>query len=58
MLPNKPFFRPESVAEYYDVNVKTVYGWIDQGKMDAVKVGGSIRIPRHAIINAQEKVNE
>jgi len=40
-LPNKDLLRPDEVAKYFSLSVKTIYGWIDQGKIDAVRVGPS-----------------
>ena len=49
-LPDKELLRPDEVAAYYSVSVKTVRGWIAIGKIDAIKIaGGLLRIPRSAI---------
>ncbi len=50
-LPDKDLFRPDEVAAYFSLNVKTIYGWIDTGKLEAVKVGPNhtLRITREAI---------
>ncbi len=47
-LPDKDLLRPEEVAEYLSVSVKTIYGWIDIGKINAVRIAGSkvLRIER------------
>ncbi len=47
-LPEKDLLRPDEVAKYLSISVKTIYGWIATGKVDAVKVGPSrlIRIRR------------
>ena len=47
-LPKKDLLRPDEVAEYFSLSVRTVYGWIDMGKLDAVRVGPFrvLRIPR------------
>lgn len=50
MLPDKDYYRPDEIAKHYEVKVKTVYGWIAEGKLDAEKIcGGTIRIPRASI---------
>ena len=38
-LPDKELFRPDEVAHLLRVSVKTVYGWIHQGKLDAWNIG-------------------
>jgi len=54
-LPNKSLLRPDEVAKYLSVSVKTVYRWIDMGRIEGVKVaGGLVRIPREAIDKAIE----
>jgi len=45
-LPKKDYIRPDEIAACYDVDVKTVYGWIATGKLAAVKVGGALRVER------------
>ena len=50
MLPDKAYYRPDEIAKHYEVKVKTVYGWIAEGKLAAEKIcGGTIRIPRESI---------
>ena len=50
-LPNKTLLRPDEVALYLSISVKTLYGWIAMGKIDAVKVGPShlLRIKREVV---------
>lgn len=50
-LPDKELLRPDEVASYLSLSVKTIYGWIATGKMDAVKVGQSrlLRIKREVV---------
>lgn len=50
-LPNKALLRPDEVAKYLSLSVKTIYGWIAEGKLDAVKVGPFrvLRIPRENV---------
>jgi excisionase family DNA binding protein len=52
-LPDKELLRPDEVAKYLSLSVKTIYGWIAEGKLDAVKVGPFqvLRIPREGVIN-------
>jgi excisionase family DNA binding protein len=58
-LPDKAFFRPDEVAEYYGVAVSTVYSWIAEGKLEAVRLAGrTTRISHEAIINLPKAANE
>ena len=52
-LPDKELLRPDEVASYLSLSVKTIYGWIAEGKLNAVKIGPSqsIRITREAVKN-------
>lgn len=50
-LSDKDFFRVDEVAAYFDVSSKTVRRWIDDGKLNADKLVGIIRIPRSAILD-------
>jgi excisionase family DNA binding protein len=52
-LPNKTLLRPDEVAAYLSVSVKTLYGWIATGKIDAVRIGPSrlLRIKREVAEN-------
>ena len=47
---SKNFYRPDEVAKMFCVSVKTVYRWVDTGRLDAEKVAGkTIRIANDAI---------
>ncbi|MFA6336143.1 MAG: helix-turn-helix domain-containing protein [Bacteroidales bacterium] len=47
-LPNKKYLTPQEVADFYNVKVKTLYGWISEGKIEAERIGPSrvLRIKR------------
>ena len=45
-LPSKTLLRPDEVAAFWSVSVKTIYRWIDLGILKAVKKGGTVRVPR------------
>lgn len=55
-LPNKALLRPDEVAEYYSVDVRTVYLWIEEGIIqNAIRVTKkTIRIPREEAIRIQK----
>ena len=38
-LKKKPFYSPQEVADFLGVKVRSVYRWIREGKLNAVKVG-------------------
>ncbi len=48
-LPNKELLRPDEVALYLSVTRKTVYQWINTGKLEAVRISKLLRIPRVAV---------
>ncbi len=41
----KRHLRVEEVCELFDVSRRTVYYWIENGKLPSIKIGGSQRIP-------------
>jgi len=45
-LPDKELLRPDEVARFWRVSVKTVYRWIDMGIIPGVKKGGTVRVPK------------
>jgi excisionase family DNA binding protein len=45
-LPEKELLRPDEVAAFWSVSVKTIYRWIDLGIIPGVKKGGTVRVPR------------
>jgi len=50
-IPHKLFFRPLDIAILFDVSIKTIYSWVDTGKLDAVRIGGrTLRIPYRSLI--------
>ena len=49
-IPNKPLWRVDEVAAYFDVARSTVYLWIDHGLLEAEKLRGVIRVTRHSIV--------
>lgn len=54
-LPDKLFFKPADIARLLDVKVKTVYGWCETGQLGSIKIGGTLRIPRAAVIDAMKR---
>ena len=50
LIPKKPFFSTEEVADIFGVKPKTVRKWIYSGKVRATKLGSQWRIPRNELI--------
>ncbi len=48
-LPRKDLLRPTEVADYLRISRSTIYGWIEQGKIPAMKICGTIRITREDV---------
>ena len=55
-LPNKALLRPDEVADYFSVDVRTIYLWIEEGIIqNAIRVTKkTIRIPREEAIRIQK----
>lgn len=45
-IPFKLFYRPGELAKIADIHIRTVYRWIDMGKIKSIKIGRSVRIER------------
>jgi len=48
-LSRKMFLRPDEAAVYLSVSKRTIYTWIDKGKLQAVRIGKLLRIPQESI---------
>jgi excisionase family DNA binding protein len=49
-LPDKTLLRPNDVASFLSVSLKTVYRWHRLGTIKGIKVKGSLRIYRDSIV--------
>lgn len=54
-LIKKDYLRPDEAAEYLSVGRKTIYRWIDEGKIEVVKIGNLIRIPQEQLTKILKK---
>ncbi len=45
----KEFYKVREVAELLDISLPTAYRWVNEGYLQAVKIGRTVRIPREAI---------
>jgi len=53
-LPEKVFYTPQEVATYFNVTLQTVYNWIVAGKLESVKIAGTVtRIPQDSVLAIQ-----
>ncbi len=43
------YYKPEEVAELLQVSRQTVYNWINEGRLQAVKAGRTTRVAREAL---------
>ena len=46
METNKEFYRSEYLAEKLDVNIMTIYRYINSGRLKAYKIGKEFRIDK------------
>ncbi len=49
-LPLRLLWTPDQVANLFGIRRRTVYVWVEEQKLDAIRVGSLIRIPRASII--------
>lgn len=47
------YLTPQEVADALKVARGTVYGWISDGKIEFRRFGGTVRIPRSVLENAE-----
>lgn len=59
-LPEKAYYRPDEVALFFDIPVKTIYNWIACGKVTAIRPAGSalLRISRETVELMKLEANE
>ncbi|NLA05637.1 MAG: helix-turn-helix domain-containing protein [Firmicutes bacterium] len=43
------YYSPKDIAEKFNLNIRTVYAWIRQGRLRAIKLGDLWRIPQAAL---------
>lgn len=53
-LPNKPNLKIRTVAEFMDVDIKTVKNWIKKDLLASIKIGGTVRITRESVLKYQD----
>lgn len=49
MLDKEHHYSVKEISARYNVNSSTVYAWIRQGKLKAIKLGGVVRVPQSAL---------
>ena len=47
----------DEIAERYGVKIGTVYKWIRDGAMDAIRIGKAYRIKESAVLEFEERNN-
>ena len=52
-LPKKALLRPDEVAKWFSINIRTVYLWVEQGELEAIKIAGTLRIKRKSVLNCK-----
>ena len=57
-LPFKTLLRPDEVAQFLSVSLKTVYRWYRAGVLDGTKVNRSLRIYRESVLRLLEEDGE
>lgn len=53
LIPAKRFFRPDEVAQLFDLSRRTVYRMIRDGRLSSVRLGGGsgpIRVSRDTLL--------
>jgi len=50
-LPRKSLLRPQEVADFLNVSLRTIYRWYEMGILEGTRLKGSIRIFRESVKN-------
>lgn len=48
-MDEQVFYTPEEIAQRFKVQKRTVYGWIRDGKLKAIRIGNLLRVPEEAL---------
>lgn len=58
-LPHKSLLRPEEVAGFLSVSLRTIYRWYEMGLIQGTRLNRSVRIFRESVVKqVEEKQNE
>lgn len=49
-LPEKELLRPDEVAAYLSVTVRTVYNWVEEGRLQRADIPSVMRIFRESVV--------
>jgi excisionase family DNA binding protein len=49
-LPQKPLLRPDEVAQFLSVSLKTIYRWHRSGILAGTRINKSLKIPRDSVV--------
>jgi excisionase family DNA binding protein len=55
--PANDLYTVQEIADRYRVNEKTVYGWIRRGQVEALKIGGCVRVRLNSVNNVITRLN-
>jgi len=53
-LPRKTYLRPDEVARFFSISLKTVYRWHHSGIIEGSRDRGSLRISRDSVVRLVE----
>lgn len=48
-MEDQAYYTPQEIAQTFKVKKSTVYFWIREGKLKAIKMGNLVRIPEKAL---------
>jgi excisionase family DNA binding protein len=58
-LPRKTLLRPDEVAGFLNVSLRTIYRWYEMGVIEGTRLNRSVRIFRESVLKrVEEKRNE
>lgn len=48
-MQSEEYYSPQQISDKFNVKPRTVYAWIRQGRLKAIKLGDLWRIPQSAL---------
>ena len=48
-MQSEEYYSPQQISDKFNVKTRTVYAWIRQGRLKAIKLGDLWRIPQSAL---------
>ena len=48
-MTGSTLYKVKAVSDHFQVTTRTVYQWIRDGQLDAIRISGRLRVPEQAL---------